>query len=66
LRLKFEPKLFKKSFTQQRVKVVVDTLDREYLISGSAVVPNLESDEQLKVEVKAAQSKFFLDLNRAN
>ena len=54
------------ALTQQRVKAVVDTLDREHFISGSAVMPNLESDEQLKVEVKAAQAKFFKDLNRAN
>lgn len=54
-----------KALTRQRMSEVVETLDREHFISGSAVVPNLESDEQLKVEMKAVQSKFAQDLNRA-
>jgi len=49
---------------QSRMKPMKERLERDYLISGSAVVPNLASDEQWHWEVQKLRSGYEDKISR--
>jgi hypothetical protein len=49
---------------QSRMATLKEGLAQKYLISGSAVVPNLESDEKWHLEAQAMNSVFEQKLNQ--
>ena len=49
----------------QRRKILKDQLAKTHFISGSAVVPNLENDDEWRKEVGEIQAKFEPLLNQA-
>jgi hypothetical protein len=49
---------------QSRMETLKESLAQEYFISGSAVVPNLEADEQWRREAQAMNSVFKQKLNQ--
>jgi hypothetical protein len=49
---------------QSRMETLKEILAQKYLISGSAVVPNLEADEQWRREALAMNSVFKQKLNQ--
>ena len=51
---------------QSRMARLKESLAQKYLISGSAVVPNLEADEQWRREAQAMNSAFEQKLNQEN
>jgi hypothetical protein len=50
---------------QERSKILLDKLAKENFISGSAVVPNLENDDEWRKEVGEIQAKFEPLLSQA-
>jgi len=49
---------------QSRMATLKETLAQKFSISGSAVVPNLESDEKWRLEAQALRSGFDQKLSR--
>ena len=49
---------------QNRMETLKESLAQKYLISGSAVVPNLESDEKWHLEAQALTAAFEQKLNQ--
>ena len=49
---------------QSRMEALKESLDQKYNISGSAVVPNLESDEQWHQDAQALNAAFEQKLNQ--
>jgi hypothetical protein len=49
---------------QSRMEALKESLAQKYFISGSAVVPNLESDEKWHLEAQAMNSVFEQKLNQ--
>ena len=47
-----------------RMETLKESLAQKYIISGSAVVPNLEADEQWRREAQALNSAFEQKLNQ--
>lgn len=49
---------------QNRMETLKESLAQKYLISGSALVPNLESDEKWHLEAQALTAAFEQKLNQ--
>jgi hypothetical protein len=46
------------SLTQKRINEVKETLSKKRFVSGSAVVPNLETDDAWRVKIEDIKNKF--------